>query len=120
MRAGTLRDRISIEGDTPGFLDPNYGPQPGTWGVIYSRIAANVQDALPSKSEAVEQGMEVSSNRIRVRIRHRTGIDSSMRVVVHGKRGDPDRVLSIVGGPAVLGNRDGIELMCEAYSIPEG
>mgnify|MGYP003583074427 FL=1 len=98
MDAGFLRDRISIEGDTV-IDDPDYGPQPGPWGVIHSRIAANVQDALPSKSETVEQGMAMAANRTRTRFRYRPGNNSAMRIVVHGST---DRVMQIIGGPAVL------------------
>lgn len=113
---GTLRDRITIEGEVI-INDPDYGPTPGGWGVIASRIAANVQDTLPSRSEAVKQGIAIAANQTRIRFRYRTDIDSSMRVTIHGPK---DRVMQIIGGPAVLGNRAGIEILCEDYSTQGG
>ena len=113
MRAGTLRDRITIEANI-SVDDPDYGPQPGAWTPIASRIAAEVQDVLPSKSERVTQGIRVATRPARIRIRYRTGITSDMRVIVHG---ETDRTMQIVGGPAVLGRREGLEMVCEEYSV---
>jgi head-tail adaptor len=43
-------------------------------------------------------------------MRYRTDIDSAMRIVIDR----PGRtVYQVVGGPAVLGNKDGIELFVE-------
>ncbi|MFT0532266.1 head-tail adaptor protein [Castellaniella hirudinis] len=116
MNIGTLRDRISIEAETV-VIDPKYGPQPAAWVAVHSRIAANVQDSLPSRAESVEQGFAIAANRTRVRFRYRPGITSAMRVIVHGA---DDRTLQIIGGPAILGNRQGIEIMCEEYSTQGG
>jgi head-tail adaptor len=113
MRAGTLRNRITIEANVL-VDDPDYGPQPGTWQPIASRIPAEVQDVLPSKSERVTQGIRVATQPARIRIRYRAGITSDMRVIVHGPT---DRTMQIVGGPAVLGRREGLEMVCEEYSI---
>lgn len=113
LSAGRLRDRITIEANIS--LDhPDYGPQPGAWTPIAKRIAAEVQDVLPSRSERVTQGIRVATRPARIRMRYRAGITSDMRVIVHGTA---DRVLQIVGGPAVLGRREWLELVCEEYSV---
>lgn len=116
MEPGKFKDRISIHGI--GVIDdPNYGPQPGQPVVVASRIAAEVQDVLPSRSEAAEQGIAIAKNRCRIRFWYRSGVDSSMSVTVHGA---VDRKMQIVGGPAILGNREAIEIMCEEYSTQGG
>lgn len=116
MQAGKMRDRITIEGRAPPVVDDDSGPQPGAWLTVANRIAAEVQDALPSRSESTQEGLQIARGQTRVRFRYRPGITSAMRVVVHGA---DERVMSIVGGPAILGNREGIEIMCETYSTPE-
>jgi head-tail adaptor len=56
----------------------------------------------------------LSRNPTRVRLRYRTDIDGSMRIIVHG---DTDRTLQIIGGPAEYGGRkQGIEFLCEEIS----
>lgn len=78
------------------------------------RLPAEVQDALPSRSEGVIQGMKVSRQATRIRMRYRTDLTPDMRVVVHG---DADVLYQIIGGPAEIGARkDGIEIMCERVS----
>lgn len=112
FQAGRLNSRISIFG--VGVVDdPDYGPQPGQPIVVASRIPAEVQDVLPSKAESVQDGLALAKNRTRIRMRYRTDIDSSMTVTVHGA---VERTLEIIGGPAILGNRTGIEIMCEEIS----
>lgn len=116
MGPGKLNRRITIHG-IGTVDDPIYGPQPGQPIVIASRIAAEVQDVMPSRSESVEQGIALAANRTRIRFWYRSGIDSSMTVTVHGS---VERTLQIIGGPAILGNREGIEIMCEEYSTQGG
>lgn len=95
--------------------DPVYGAQFTDW-VEVTKVWAEVQDALPSHSESVIEGAVVSYNRTRIRFRYRKGIDATMRIVEQGGLG---RVWHIVGGPAVIGNREGIEVLCEEYSTEE-
>lgn len=111
MRAGKLNKRVTIEAKTVS-KDPDYGTEVVTWTPLAS-MWAEVQDELPSKSEAVKQGIRLATQRARVRTRYRSGITSDMRVVIHGL---PDRVMQIVGGPAELGRREGLEMMVESYS----
>ena len=108
-----LDRRITIE-QKAVVQDADYGTETITWSAFASRIAANVQDVLPSKSEAVQQGIKVATRPARIRIRHRPGITSDMRVVVHGAA---DRVMQITGGPAEIGRRGWTELVCEEYSV---
>jgi len=95
-------------------LDPVYGSEVIEWKLLAVRWCS-LQDVLPSRfpSEEIRQGLNVAKNQTRVRLRYCTDIDSSMRLVVYL----PQRtVLQIVAGPAVLGNKEGIELMVEKYS----
>lgn len=113
MTPGQLDRRITIQQKTV-TQDPDYGTEVTSWTTFASRIAAQVQDALPSKSESVQQGVRVATRPARVRIRYRSGITSDMRVVVHGAT---DRTMQIVGGPAEIGRREWTELVCEEYSV---
>ena len=104
-------------------LDTVHGTDVVTWEplsylpgspAVAERYRAEVQDALPSKSEAVTQGLAIARNQSRVRMRWRDDIDSSMRVTVHG---DTDVLYQIVGGPAEIGGRkERIEFVIEKYS----
>lgn len=114
MRPSLLNRRISIQANK-SVEDPLYGVQPAQWVGVAS-VWAEIQDVLPSKSESIIEGALVSYRRTRIRIRYRAGIDSTMRIIETGGLG---RVWQIIGGPAVVGNRKGIELLCEEYSIKE-
>lgn len=115
MRGSQLDRRVTIEAKSV-TRDPDYGTEVPTWAAITNgaRIPAQVQDTLPSKSEAVSQGVRVATRPARVRIRYMSGITSDMRVIVHD---ETDRTMQIVGGPAVLGRRQWIELVCEEYTV---
>ena len=103
--------------------DPVYGSPVKTWTplvaeagspAVAERFWAEVQDALPSRSEAVRQGLEQARNQTRVRIRWRGDVTSDMRVWIHG---DTDVLYQIVGGPAEIGGRKkALEMVLERYS----
>lgn len=112
MISGQLDKRITIERKSV-TQDSNYGTEIITWVTFAANVPAQVQDSLPSKSESVSQGLAISANPSRVRMRWMPGIDSSMRVIVHG---EPDRTCQIIAGPAELGRREGLELMIAEYS----
>lgn len=114
MRRGNYDRRITIE--APTTIESEYGPVPGPWEAIPGglRIPAQVEDTLPSKSEAVKQGIRVASQPARIRMPYLRGITSDMRVVVHGE--DSDRTLQIIAGPAEMGRREGIEMVGAEYS----
>lgn len=103
---------ITIQRKT-GARDATYGTETDTWEDVAARISANVQDVLPSKSEASREGIRVATQPTRIRIRYRPGITSDMRVIIHGS---PNRTCQIVSGPAELGRHEGLEMMVEEYS----
>lgn len=119
VRAGALDRQITIE--APTSVDGEYGPQPGPWvplipigsPAVGGRLWANVQDVLPSHSEAVRQGLEIAKNLTRIRIRYRSDVTSAMRITLHG---ETDVVYQIVAGPAEIGRKQWTEFMVEKYS----
>ena len=111
MIAGHLNTRVRIEQKSI-TQDAVYGTELVTWTTV-ATVWAAVQDELPSKSEAVKQGLAVASQRARIRMRYRTGIDASMRIVIIRAS---ETTWQIVGGPAILGHKDGIEVVVEKYS----
>lgn len=100
--------------------DATYGTDVVTWvalsylpgsPLVAERFPAEVQDVMPSRDEAVQQGLKIGRSQTRCRIRWRDDIDSSMRVTIHG---DTDRVYQIIGGPSeVFGRRQYLEMMLE-------
>jgi head-tail adaptor len=111
MKAGTLDRRIRIEAKTV-TQDPDYGTETIAWAT-FATVWANVQEVLPSKSESQAEGIRIAERPARVRMRYLAGITSDMRVVWLDR---DNRVLKIIAGPAELGRREGIELMCAEYS----
>lgn len=111
MNIGPINIRCRIERKTSA-VDPDYGTETITWALLGSAWCG-MQDSLPSNSESVKTGLAVALNQTRVRMRYRTDIDSSMRIVVDR----PTRTYyQIIAGPVILGNKDGIEMMCEKSS----
>ena len=106
-----LNDRVLIEYKEI-TQDATYGTDIVTWTEL-DTVWANVEDVLPSRSEAVRQGLKLARNQTRIRYIHRTDVDSSMRATVLRS---VNRVLQIVGGPAEVGNKEYSEIMCESYS----
>ena len=106
--ASKLRTRTRIERKivTP---DPLYGTETVTWEEFAS-VWAEVQDVLPSRAERLADSIIIANRPARIRMRHLAGITPDMRVIIG------DRVLQIVSGPAVIGRREGIELIIEQYS----
>lgn len=122
MRAGSHDRQCTIERKVV-TQDETYGTEIVTWAplvaqagspTIAERFWGEKQDALPSRSESVQQGLAVARNHVRWRMRWRDDIDSSMRVTIHG---DTDVVYQIVGGPAEIGGRkERIEMVLEKAS----
>jgi head-tail adaptor len=106
-----LNRRVRIERPVPDTsLD---GAGSGAWALV-KEVWAEVQDQLPSRGERMSDGVNVAARPARVRIRYRDDVSSEMRLV-QLRKGVPERILQIVSGPAVLGNRDGLEMMAEDY-----
>lgn len=112
MRAGDLDRRVTFQRPV-AVADPLYGPQPGGWEDVATRVPAQVRDDLPSKSESVDGGLALANRPARLRIRYMRGLSSDMRVIVHG---ETDEVFQILGGPAEIGRREWIEFTIKAFT----
>lgn len=112
MTPGQLDRRITIRKPTT-VVDELYGPQPGGWEDVASRIPAQVWDALPSNSESVQGGLRMADRPARVRIRYMRGLSSDMQIVVHN---EVDEVFQISGGPAEIGRREWTEFTIRGYT----
>lgn len=88
MKAGTLRDRITIQRKT-GQVDTD-GQPIDAWEDV-AKVWANVRHQ--SGSEAIKADAEVSAVRASIRIRWRTGINAGMRVLHAGQVYDIKAVL---------------------------
>lgn len=112
MNIGALNSRVLIEYPVAA-QDPEFGTPVITW-VELATVWAEVQDVMPSRSEAVKQGLVTARNQTRIRYRYRTDVTSAMRMTV---KGAPDRVLQIIAGPAAIGRRhEASEVVCESVS----
>lgn len=79
-----------------------------TWAV-YAVKYAERRDALPSRQDSVQQGLERTRLPVRFRFRYDSGVDSTMRVR------DGAQLLQIVGPPAEIGRREWTEIACEEF-----
>lgn len=105
MQAGRLDSRVTIQRRIE-TLDPDYGSSEVAWSDL-ATVWAEVQDMIPSRAERIAEGVAIARRPCRVRMRWRGDLDSTMRLVVDGRQ------LRIVAGPAELGRREGLELVCE-------
>jgi head-tail adaptor len=122
MTPGQLDRRIVIERKvaTP---DPDFGTEQVTWVPVDGyepgspttprAVAASIRDALVSRAEGVRNGLELAANQSRLRIRYRTGIDSSMRIR-EPARGN--QTFQIISGPSEVGRREFLEFVIEKYT----
>ena len=110
-RAGRFRLRATIQYKS-STQDSTWGTETVTWTAL-DTVWADVQDILPSRSEAVQQGLSIGRQQVRIRIRYRSDVTSAMRIVVHD---ESDETYQIVGGPAALGNREQLEMVCEKFT----
>jgi head-tail adaptor len=111
FNSSKLNRRVRIERPVPDTsLD---GAGSGTWALV-KEVWAEVQDQLPSRGERMSDGINIAARPARVRMRYRDDVSSEMRLV-QLRKGVPERILQIISGPAVLGNRDGLEMLAEDY-----
>ena len=89
--------------------DSIYGTEIISWALL-AVIWCEIQDELPSRAESKERTIDLSKSPARWRARHRTDIDSSMRIVIDGT------IYQIISGPASIDNKRYIECMIEKYS----
>lgn len=127
MRSGQLDRQITIQRKQV-TQDAHFGTEVVTWvplavapgqsdPSVGEKFWAEIVDVLPSRAESVALGLNVARNQLRLRMRYRDDIDSSMRVLLHGD--GADQVLQIVAGPANVfkdGRKTLIEFVCERWS----
>ncbi len=110
-KASRYNRRIQIE--RPVTDSSLVGAGSGTWEAVGSPIAASVVDVLPSRAERLADGINVATRPAKVRMRFRTDVTPSMRIVM--TKPFP-RVMQIIAGPAEVGVRDEVEFMVEDYT----
>jgi len=103
--AGSLDRRITFEARST-VQDGTYGNATLTW-LPHVTVWAQVQDVLPSRGEAVEDGVSMTRRPCRVRTRYRADINGTMRIDFGGRK------LRIISGPVELGRQVGLEFMAE-------
>lgn len=108
MDFGKLNKRCRIE--RPIITkDPVYGGSETTWETLDTRWC-NLQDVMPSRDEQIRNGASMTKVRSRLRMRYTADIDTTMRVVIFRPT---EQIWNIIGGPAEIGARDGVEFMIE-------
>lgn len=93
LRAGELRDRITIQRKTGG-KDAWSSPLPESWEDV-AKLWSNVRHL--SGSESIKADADTSTVKASIRIRWRTGIDAGMRVLYGGQVYDIEAVLPGTG-----------------------
>ena len=104
-------EKVTIEHDIGG-VDPDYGTPVPNWVPLLARYWANVQDVLPSRAEATDNGLATSVVRARLRLQSAAAVTTKMRAVLHSRG---DLVMQIIAGPALLDDRVHYEFQLEAY-----
>lgn len=98
----TFQERVGTQDAATGSYQYAWQDAADEW--------AEVQDILPSRAESLDGTIDMQRRPCRVRTLYRADIDSQMRVTFDG------RTLQIISGPAELGRRDGLEMICEELS----
>ena len=114
MIAAGKFDRVILVERRVDKIDPQYGTTTTAWEALSGPVRANVQDVLPSRSaETSANGIDVTRRPARVRMRWRTDIDSTMRIIYVDR---DNRIMEILTQPAELGRREAIEFMVAEFS----
>lgn len=92
--------------------DATTGAPVKTWAEVFT-CYVQALDTPPSRSEGVRNGLQQARNQTTLRMRYRGDITSDMRVVLLG---DTEITMQIVGGPAMIGRKDALEMVLERYS----
>jgi SPP1 family predicted phage head-tail adaptor len=108
IAAGKLDRRIKILARST-VTEQVYGTTEGEWGTV-ATVWAEVQDMLPSRGDRVAGDISLARRPARVRMRWRDDVSQANRVEIGGKP------MRIVAGPAMLGRREGLEIMVEELS----
>lgn len=101
------RDTLIIFQSATKVQEPVYGTTQTTTWTDTATEWAEVQDMLPSRAESMDDSIDMARRPCRIRCLYRSDIVPTMRVKIG------TRILQIVSGPAELGRRDGIEIVCE-------
>lgn len=102
MQAGSLNQRVTLERDEVATDD--WGGVIHAW-VTHAELWANVRHL--SGSQSIRADSPVSEVRASIRVRYRTDLDASMRVLVGGKAYTVEAVMPN------LQSREHIDLVCK-------
>jgi SPP1 family predicted phage head-tail adaptor len=108
MRAGKLDRRVTILART-ATQEGVYGTDTAGWAEV-ATVWAQVQDILPSRADRLAGEIELTNRPARVRMRWRDDVTQANRLKLNGEE------MRIVSGPAMLGRREGLELVVERPS----
>ena len=108
MRAGDLDRRVTILARTSA-QESVYGTDEAAWDPV-ATVWAQVQDVLPSRADRAAEEITLSHRPARVRMRWRDDVTQANRLEIDGVP------MRIVAGPAMLGRREGLEIMVEQLS----
>lgn len=78
IKAGSLRHRVNIQTRT-NTQDPDTGEFIETWATSYSDVPCAIE-ALSAR-EFIQSKADQTEYKVRVTLRHRTGLDSTIRLV---------------------------------------
>lgn len=93
------------------FKDPKLGTvKKGGWVDYGAPVAASVLDILPSKSEQLDETINIAKRPARIRIRYRDDITGTMRILYRG------RIMEIISGPVEIGRAEWLEMVAQEYS----
>lgn len=113
MDFGKLNRRCRFE--RPITTHDAYGAPESTWQV-FGTYWCNLTDVLPYREETIRNGIQSVKQRVRLRVRYAPmalTITPDFRVIIMRQT---ETIYSIIGGPAEVGDRDGIEFMLEESS----
>lgn len=80
-------------------------------------LAASYVPVLPSRSDRLDDTLNITKSPARIRTYYRPGVTAEMRVVLFGRgAGEADKILKIVSGPAEIDRKKKMELMVEDFS----
>lgn len=106
MRAGTLKDRVSLQ--QPGEVQDDEGQPIPSWTEV-AMLWANIR--YVSGVEAVRAGAVASTSKVSIQIRKRAGVLPTMRFV--GADGVVYRIDAVLPD---MQHRDRINVVCEVVS----
>lgn len=112
---GGRRDTLITIQSRQTTKDPVYKTNVTTWADLADTPQewAEVKDVLPSRAERIADGIDIQKRPTRIRMEWRADITSDMRIKIPATEESPERTLRIIAGPAELGRRAGLELVCE-------